>query len=295
MIKKLLSPVITCLLLALPPFFWMRSAGQNWQNDPKQVLTQYLKYLYARDFRQAYRFISSEDRRLKSAADYVRERQPFTGFALEVARKLARLIEIRRLSAESESSRSRITVDLKLPDANSVAQLLLDWDDKRLNALSALERKQILSTIDGLISANKVPMIEGEEKFVLVKEDSKWKIFLDWAAGAQVQFLAKLPPGNEITAEPITKSTVARSGDLFTIGFKVKNGTAHEIVTRIAHRIEPKELAPYLDLVECALLLPVRIRPGEEQVYSSTYLVRGDLPDGTKTIRVTYDFQKETN
>jgi len=293
MMKQLLSALITCLLLALPLFFWNRGAGENSQHEPAPMLMQYLKYLYARDFRQAYRFISSEDQRLKSAAEYVHERQPFTGFALEAARKLAGLIEIRRLSAQPEGTRSQVTVDLKLPDANGVAQLLLDWDDKRLNALSASERKQILSAIDGLIRANKLPMIEGEEKFALVKEGSKWKIFLDWAAGAQVQFSARLPPGNTITAEPTTKSTIARSGDLFTIGFKVKNTTAHEIVTRITHRIEPKELAPYLDLVDCALLLPVRIRPGEEQIYHSTYVVRGDLPDGTKTIHVTYDFQTE--
>jgi cytochrome c oxidase assembly protein Cox11 len=184
---------------------------------------------------------------------------------------------------------------MKLPDANSVAPLLHDWDDKRLNTLSAAERKNILATIDNWAGAKKLPMIEGEENFVMIKEGSKWKVFLDWAAGAQVQFAAALPAGNEISAEPTTKETVARSGDSFTIGFKVANPTAKEIVTRIVHRVEPKELAPYLDLVECALLLPVRVRPGEEQLFNSTYLVRGDLPDGVKTLKVTYEFKVESN
>ena len=94
-------------------------------------------------------------------------------------------------------------------------------------------------------------------------------------------------------AEPITKETVARSDDLFTIGFKVKNRGSREVITRIAHRVEPKELAQYLDLVECALLLPVRLRPGEEQIYNSTYVVRGDLPDGIKSLDVTYEFKIE--
>jgi hypothetical protein len=52
-------------------------------------------------------------------------------------------------------------------------------------------------------------------------------------------------------------------------------------------------MAEYLDLVECALLLPVRLQPGEEQTYKSTYVVRGDLPDGTKTLDVTYEFKIE--
>jgi len=293
MIKRFVLPIIANLLLALPPLFWLISAGQNTRHEALPVLTQYLKFLYARDFRQAYRFISAEDRRLKSANDYVRERQPFTGFALDVARKLAGLIEIRPLSAEPDGARSRVTVSMKLPDANGIARLLLDWDDKRLNALSSDERKNMLSTIDGLISANKLPMIEGQEQFILVKEGSTWKIFLDWAAGSQLQFATTPPTGGEIAAEPITKATVVRSGDPFTIGFKVKNRTAKEVVTRIVHRVEPQELTPYLDLVECALLLPVRMRPSEEQIFHSTYVVRGDLPEGTKSIHVTYDFQIE--
>jgi hypothetical protein len=39
--------------------------------------------------------------------------------------------------------------------------------------------------------------------------------------------------------------------------------------------------------------LPVRILPGEEQTYSSTYVVRGDIPDGTKSVDVTYEFKVE--
>jgi len=295
MIKKLALALLSCLLLALPLLYWLNRTAANPRHEPVQTLTQYLKYLYARDFRQAYRFISADDQRLKKSSDYVRERQPFTGFTLDVARKLAGLIEVRPLSSDADGKSNRLTVAMKLPDANSVARLLHDWDDKQLNALPATARKNILTTIDSWASAKKLPMIDGEEKFVMVKEGSKWKVFLDWAAGAQVQFVAALPVGNEISAEPTTKETVARSGDLFTIGFKVANPTAKEVVTRIVHRVEPKELAPYLDLVECALLLPVRVRPGEEQLYNSTYIVRGDLPDGAKTLKVTYEFKVENN
>ena len=295
MIKKFIITSLSCLLLALPPLFWVNRITADPRQDPVETLTQYLKFLYARDFRQAYRLISSDDRRLKMSSEYVRERGAFTGFALDVARKLAGLIELRPLSSQLEGARHRVTVAMKLPDANSVAKLLLDWDENQLNALSATERKTLLATVDSLIAAKKLPMIEGEEKFVLVKEGSKWKVFLDWAAGVQVQFAATLPRGAEIAAEPLTKQTVVRSGDLFTVGFKVTNPKAKEIVTRIVHRVEPKELAQYLDLVECALLLPVRIRPGEAQTYRSTYVVRGDLPDGTKTLNVTYEFTIENH
>jgi len=109
----------------------------------------------------------------------------------------------------------------------------------------------------------------------------------------QVKFGTTLPAGGGLFAQPTIKETIARSGDLFTIGFKVKNTGAGEVVTRIAHRVEPKEMAEYLDLVECALLLPVRLQPREEQIYKSTYVVRGDLPDGIKSLNVTYEFKVE--
>jgi hypothetical protein len=293
MIKEIILASFISLLLGLPPLLWLKTAEQSGPREPAQALTQYLKLTYARDFRRAYRYISAEDQRLKKSHEYESERGPFTGFALDVARKLADSIEIHPLSSQLEGSRQRVSVAMKLPDANSVAPLLLDWDEKKLNALSPGERKKIVIAINHLIGARKLPMIEGEEDFVLVKEGSKWKVFLDWAAGARVRFATTLPAQGGIAAEPLTKETVARSGDLFTVGFKVANPLSKEIVTRIAHRVEPKELAEYLDLVECALLLPVRIRPGEEQIFNSTYVVRSDLPDGTKTLNVTYEFQIE--
>ncbi len=291
MVKKSLLFLISVAILAAPLFFWLGTEGRK--SGPVEILAKYLRVLYARDFRQAYRFISAADRELKTQNDYVRERGAFNGVALDAARKLAGLIEIHPLAQQADGAKSRVTLALKLPDANAVSDLLLSWDEKRLNALPASEQKKILATIDQLARDNKVPMIEGEEEFVLVQEGSQWKIFLDWAAGIQVKFATALPSNGVLLAQPTIKETVARSGDVFTIGFKVKNQSANEIMTRIAHRVEPKEIAGYLDLVECALLLPVRLRAGEEQTFNSTYMVRGDLPDGTKALDVTYEFKLE--
>jgi hypothetical protein len=293
MFKRFILASLCCLSLVLPALFWLNRMAVRPEPDPVATLTQYLKHLYARDFRQAYRFLSSEDRRLKSSNQYVRERGEFTGFALVAARKLAGQIDIRLLSSQLKSTRRHLTVAMKLPDAAGIADLLLDWDEEKLNTLSVTERKHLLTAIDRLIGAGKLPMIEGEEKFILVQEGPEWKVYVDWAAGAQVQFAAALPAGAGIAAEPLTRQTMARSGDVFTVGFKVRNPTNREIVTRIVHRVVPKELAPYLELVECALLLPVRLRPGEAQTYRSTYLVRGDLPDGSRTVNVTYEFAVE--
>jgi cytochrome c oxidase assembly protein CtaG/Cox11 len=291
-VKKSLLLVLTLAVLLAPVLLWVNAERQE-PAAPVDVLEKYLKLLYARDFRQAYRFISAADRELKTQRDYVRERGAFNGLALDAARKLAALIEIQPLKQEADGPQNRVKIAVKLPDANAVSDLLLGWDEKQLSALPASEQKNILGKIDRLVRDGKLPMIEGEEDFVVVQEGSGWKIFLDWATGVQVQFATTLPSNGALRAQPTSKETIARSGDVFTIGFKVKNQSANEILTRIVHRVEPKEIAGYLDLVECALLLPVRLRPGEEQTFNSTYMLRGDLPDGAKNLDVTYEFKIE--
>jgi hypothetical protein len=290
-VKRPLLFLLTVALLAAPLVFWLSTDRRH--DEPLDVLEKYLRVLYARDFRQAYPFISAADQELKSRTDYVRERGAFHGLALDAARKLSQLIEIQPVKEDRDGARNRMTVALRLPDANAVGDLLLGWDERRLDALPASEQKKLLAQVEQLVRERKVPMIEGEEQFVLVREGSQWKIFLDWVTGVQLKFATTLPASAALAAEPVTKETVARSGDVFTVGFKVKNLGKNEIVTRIVHRVEPKEMTQYLDLVECALLLPVRLRPGEEQIFNSTYILRGDLPDGAKSISVNYEFQIE--
>jgi hypothetical protein len=287
--KKSLLFLLSVAILAAPLLFWLGTEDRK--SGPVEILTKYLRVLYARDYRQAYRFISAADRELKTRNEYVRERGAFSGVALDAARRLSGLIAIHPVTQQTDEAKSRLKVALKLPDANAVADLLLGWDEQRLNALPASEQKKILARIDQLVRDGKVPMIEGQEEFVLVQEGSQWKIFLDWAAGVQVKFGTTLPANGALAAQPTIKETIVRSGDLFTVGFKVQNQGTGEIVTRIVHRVEPKAIAEYLDLVECALLLPVRLRPGEAQIFHSTYIVRGDLPDETKSLDVTYEFK----
>jgi len=289
--KNIFLLLITIAVLILPAIYAFQSAGNNRPEQPVQTLSSYLHFLYARDFRRAYRFIATEDQRVKPLHDYLRERPPFTGFTLDVARRLAALIEIRPLSEAPEQNVNRVKVNLKLPDANALSGLLLDWDESRLNALPVAEQKKILEAIDELNRQGKLPIIEGEEEFTLLREGSQWRVSLDWGAGIKVSFTTVLPSDTAISAEPLTKQTVARPSDVFTIGFRVKNHSNRAIVTRIVHRVEPKELAQYLELVQCALLLPVQLRPGEEQTYNSTYVVRGDLPDGAGRLDVIYEFK----
>jgi hypothetical protein len=230
---------------------------------------------------------------LKEEGVYVRERGPFSGFALEAAKKLSEFIELTPAQIKIDDNRARITLAFKAPDMNSLATLLSDWDEERLNVLSPHEQKKLLASIDSLKRRGSLEVIEGQEEFNLVREGNSWRLFFDWASGIRVNFTTIVPQDGAIEAKPTIKQTVTQPNELFTIAYRVKNLTDKEVFARITHRVEPAALTEHLDVVECALLLPVRIAPGQEQSYSSTYVVRGDIPDGTKSLDVTYEFKVE--
>jgi hypothetical protein len=283
------------LILILPAaFLYSRNSSpqQSAQTEPFNTVQAFLKNSYARDFKKAYRYISAGDRQLKAERVYVREKGSFSGFPLAVTRKLAEFIELQPLeSSRQRDDRVRVKVAAKYPDANSLSAILLDWDEERLNALPSSMQRDILSTLDRMHRAGEIKTIQGEEEFNLVKEGTHWRVYLDWAAGIRVSYNAIVPPTDSIEAVPVNKSTTIRPSELFTIAYRVKNRTAQTISTRITHLIEPKELSHHLEIIDCALLLPVELRPGEESEFYTTYIVDGDLPEGVKELNVTYEFQ----
>jgi hypothetical protein len=291
--KTFLLFIAATLFLSLPAFYFLGNRWHERDEEPVRILAQYLRAVYSRDFKQAYRFVSAEDKRLKDERIYIRERGPFTGFALEAARKLSELIEFTPAQISLDDDRARIVLAFKAPDMNSIGGLLLDWNEERLQALPLHEQKKLLAAIGNLKRNGDLEVIEGQEEFTLRKEGSHWRLFFDWASGVRVKFDTLLPENGPIEAKPTIKETVTQPNELFTIAYRVKNLTDKEVFARITHRVEPAALTEHLDVVECGLLLPVRILPGEEQSYSSTYVIRGDIPDGTKSVDVTYEFKVE--
>jgi Cytochrome c oxidase assembly protein CtaG/Cox11 len=290
--QKIALTVIAVLLLLLPSAMLLKNEERH-TADKQEVLVAYLRALYARDFKRAYTFISAQDRQLKAQDVYEKEQGAFSGFTAEVAQKLSRWIEAIPLEERTEGDRVHLKLKLTLPDANELAPRLLNWDEEQLNKLPLDEQKKLLGSLDQLKQSGTLKMITGDQEFALIKEGSDWKVFLDWAAGVRVVFDSTVPPGAGIDAEPAVRQTVVHPGDLFTVDYRVRNDSAADLVTRIVHRVEPETLADHLDLVECALLFPVRLRPHEEQIYRSTYLIRGDLPEGTRELKVVYEFTME--
>jgi len=277
------------LLLMLPFAYTFMARGSSAEDsEPIEVLAKYLQASYARDYKRAYYLISSQDRRIKAEKNYVRERGAFNGFTLDVASKLASYIELSPVEKRLTADRAIIRLKVKLPDANKLSPMLLNWDTDRLEALSASERRELIKSLEKLSKDRKLDMVEGEESFELVKEAGAWKIYLNWAAGVKLTFQTTLPPAAPIEAKLLQSEVTTRHGEIFNIAVRIRNTSKQEITARIGHLVDPHEVRDYLDLVECGFLLPVRLLPGKEEEFITTYLLRGGLPEGVRQIVVTY-------
>jgi hypothetical protein len=262
--------------------------------EPAALAQSYLRALYARDFSAAYGYVSSDDRRARNLTQYLRQRAPFNGFALEVARLLASMIEVHVVSAQVAATRMLLTVRYSAPDPERISALLRGWNAYQLNSLPLGERREIIEAIHKQKRDQALAMISGEEKLTLVREGHQWRIFLDWARGVTIPFRAILTEATGASNLDVSLSrtqAIVQPGDLFEVDLKIKNRTQEVMVIRIGHLVHPTALADYLQIVQCGFLLPIKLEPGMEHEYSATYLLRGSLPDGVRQLNLDYDFR----
>ena len=259
--------------------------------DPMQVISVYLRATYARDFAEAYRYVSNEDRKIRDLNRYVRERGAYNGFALEAAKKVSEGLEIKILRQTESTRRLQVWIKYRIPDPKKLAPLLLNWDAFRLNSLLPPDRKQLLDTLEKRRKEGSLEMSEGVETFELVKEGGEWRVFLNWAAGVTIPIRLDLTKTADLDVRLSKNEFVVQPGDTFEILLRIKNKTDQVLIARIGHVVAPQDIADYLDFVQCGFLLPITLQPGKEQEYSGTYMLRGSLPEGIRQLALTYDFK----
>ena len=131
-------------------------------------------------------------------------------------------------------------------------------------------------------------MVDGEETFNLLKEADGWKVFLDWVAGVKLTFQPAIPASAPVAIKIAQSEIASRPGQVFRVAMKITNTGKQTLSTRIGHLVEPQELRDYLDLVDCGFILPLRLQPGMEEEFVTTYLLSGTLPEQVRQLSITY-------
>jgi hypothetical protein len=284
----LLTAVVALALLAALGFHFFTAQKPKAVVEPFEIVEAYLKATQARDYVTAYRFISAADRRMWDEQTYLRAQRPLAGFALILARKLADDMEIRVIERDMKGDRARLTLDYKVPAADEVSALLYNWDQDKLNALSRAEQQPIIGALEKMRKAGNMINMEGRETFNLVKEDGRWKVFLDWASGIKVSFNAALPSDSLVEVEVLKRELFTSVDEPFQTNLKFWNRGQREVVARIDHLIEPREFAGRVAMIACGFLRPLTLYPGEVREVSSAYLLDPGFPKDT-TLSITIE------
>lgn len=268
------------------------AGGCAGEPGPGALALDYARELYAGDSAGAYRLLSADDRQVKAERAFAQERDGPSGFALEVARRLAGLIEATAVETTMRGDRATVRLKLRLPNANApeIATLLYDWDEERLNALPATERRQITERLAELHRAGRIPLLDGEETVELVREDRGWRVFLNWAGAVRVRFGAATGEALPVRVTVSPEESRLRPGDRVWVTVRVTNLSGRAVTARVRHRIAPEPQAHHLALLQCPLLLPVTLPAGESEEFRSEYLLLPDLPEHMRELEVTYGF-----
>jgi hypothetical protein len=279
------------LLIVIVLYFHLARAKQA-REEPLEAIKAYLKASYARDSAAAYRYISSRDQRVWDESSYASQYGNFTGFALELARKIANRMEIWVMERQADAERVSYKIGYSVPAADELSALLLDWNPDKLNALSRPQQQQLLEALEKTIQDGNMITIKGQETLDLIVDQGGWKIFQDWESGTKVGFKVALPPSAGIEAHLLNSEFLVKREEAFQIVLKIKNRNKQAVVARIVHHVEPADMADSIDMIACGALRPLALEPENVQEISSAYVIKDESRAGTK-IAITYEFQLE--
>ena len=255
------------------------------------TVTAYLRATYARNFSQAYDHVSAADRQARRRENFVNSQGAYRGFTLEVAKQLAGFMEIWTIDRQARDGRLVLKVGYRVPAPAELNELLLNWEEDRLNALPTAQQKAIIAALDGRKQAGKLLTIEGQETLELIEEPDGWRIFLDWAAGTRVRLHSQLSGIKELQVRFATAEVFAKSDELFLVNVKIKNPTAHAVTFTVGHRLEPASIADDLQLVECGLLTPTTLEANQEKEFAMAYLLGSSSTQHHREVKLTYEFK----
>jgi hypothetical protein len=269
-----------------------QTGGKPLQEEPFHIVEAFVKASYARDYKQAYQQISSVDQRVMDERDYASQHRNLSGFALELAKKLAGDMDIWVIDRKLNLDQAHYSVGYKVRVYEEVPSPPADWDEDKLNALSRAEQERFVERLERFKINGNMITITGQETFDLALEQGRWKIFFDWASRTRIKFRVALSERAGLDARVLHNDFFAKQDEPFTIVFKIKNISNHQLVARIVHHVEPKDMEDHVDMIACGALRPLVLQPGEERELSSAYL----LKDGARTgapFGITYQFNVE--
>ncbi|MGZ8489859.1 MAG: hypothetical protein ACXWW4_15130 [Candidatus Binatia bacterium] len=293
LLTRKLSTIFALSLLALAgtALFLTRDRFFPHADSSLALVRGYLAAVYARDFRTAYPLLAADDRQIRDEARYVASQGQYDGFTLEVSRKLAGFMKVWLIEQKESGGRLVLKVGYRVPAPAELNDLLLKWDQDRLNSLSKEKQNELLAEVDSRNKSGKLLNIEGQETIELIEEPEGWKIFLDWVAGTRVLLHSRHSYGGKLEVRFAAAEVMAKNDELFMVNVKIRNPRPHALTFSVKHLLEPPAAAEDLQLVECGLLVPITLEPQQEKEFAMGYLLNASAGRSYREVKLTYEFK----
>ncbi len=142
---------------------------------PKDVLSKYLDASLKGRYEEAYGYISSTDKAVKSMDDYLAEnKEEDTSFA----KALLSDVSFNILRVTETREKATAVVEVTLPDFGVIIVDVMGAAFK--SAFGGGDAKEMKEYLAQKYQNGDLPLVTNEETFQLVKEQGGWKVFLDW-------------------------------------------------------------------------------------------------------------------
>ena len=147
------------------------------QPSAKEVLSNYLDASLKSRSEEAYGFVSTEDKAVKSLSEYKAETDktdnPF-------AAVIVSSVSYKVLKVTEAGSTAKADVEITLPDMSVMFKDLMGAAFS--SAFGGKDKAEIEKSIAKKYETGDVPTTTKNEEFHLLKEKDGWKVFLDWKA-----------------------------------------------------------------------------------------------------------------
>jgi hypothetical protein len=145
------------------------------QPGPKEVLISYLDASLKSRSEEAYGYVSSEDKAVKSLSEYKSENEkkdnPF-------AAVIVSNVSYKVLKVNETGSTAKADVEITLPDMGVMFKDLMGA--AFTSAFGDKDKGEIEKELAKKYETGEVPTTTKNEEFHLLKEKDGWKVFLDW-------------------------------------------------------------------------------------------------------------------
>ena len=145
------------------------------QPGAKEVLSSYLDASLKNRSEEAYGYVSSEDKAVKSLSEYKAETDkkdsPF-------AAVIVSSISFKVLNVTETGSTAKANVEIALPDMSVMFKDLMGAAFG--SAFGGEDKGEIEKTLAKKYETGEIPTTTKNEEFHLLKEKEGWKVFLDW-------------------------------------------------------------------------------------------------------------------